>query len=309
MSVPTSNSDSVTPERTSASAHGQYIGGRVIASGDGPAWRDLFVEVFSHKHVEQPFLVPAVAEPLIVWVMSGKATVDERDPGGEWLSSHVSVGDFFLTRTPSPYEMRWEAHGDTPFQVMHLYLALPLFERVAAEMLGKAGPAPRLRDVSGARDETLSHILGLVHLELLRGGDQSPLLIQGLAQSLAVHLIRTYADDPQDRTASNALPGFKLRRAIRYMESGLHEEFSLSRLAQEVGMSEFHFSRLFKKATGLSPSQFFIKRRVAKAQQLLLETEMSIIEVGMSVGYSSPSHFAQVFRRETGATPSDYRRS
>src|SRR3712207_4747828 len=107
-------------------------------------------------------------------------------------------------------------------------------------MPGKAGPAPRLRDVSGARDETLSQILGLVHRELLRG-DQSPLLIQGLAQSLAVHLVRTYADDPQDRTTSNALPGFKLRRAIRCMESGLHEEFSLSRLAQEVGMSEFHF--------------------------------------------------------------------
>ena len=114
--MPTSNSDSVTPERTSASAHGQYIGGRVIASGDGLAWRDLFVEVFSHKHVEQPFLVPAVAEPLIVWVMSGKARVDERDPGGEWLSSHVSVGDFFLTRTPSPYEMRWKRTATRHFR-------------------------------------------------------------------------------------------------------------------------------------------------------------------------------------------------
>jgi AraC family transcriptional regulator len=92
------------------------------------------------------------------------------------------------------------------------------------------------------------------------------------------------------------------------MEAGLHEEFSLSHLAQEVGMSEFHFSRLFKKATGLSPSRFFIKRRLAKAQQLLLETDMSIIEIGMSVGYSSPSHFAQVFRQEIGMTPSEYRR-
>ncbi len=305
----TSNRDSATPERTSASAHRQYIDGRVIASGDGPAWRDLFVEVFSHKHVEQPFLVPAVAEPLIVWVISGEARVDERDAGGQWLSSHVSVGDFFITHTPRPYEMQWKAYGDRPFQVMHLYLALPVFERVATEMLGRTGPAPRLRDVSGVRDETLSQIMALAHLELLRGGDQSPLFIQGLAQILAVHLVRNYADDSPDRTVSNALPGFKLRRAIRSMESGLREEFSLSRLAQEVGMSEFHFSRLFKKATGLSPSQFFIKRRLEKAQQLLLETEMSIIEVGMSVGYSSPSHFAQVFRRQTGVTPSDYRRS
>jgi AraC family transcriptional regulator len=259
--------------------------------------------------VEQPFVVPGVAEPLIVWVISGKARVDERDIGGEWLSSHVSVGDFFLTRTPSPYEMRWEAYGSTPFQVMHLYLALPVFEQVAAEILGKAGPPPRLRDVSGGQDETLSHILSLVRLELLHDGDQSAVLIQALARGLAAHLVRTYLDDTQDRTASNALPGFKLRKVISYMEARLYEEFNLSHLAKEVGMSEFHFSRLFKKATGLSPSQFFIKKRLAKAQQLLLETELSIIEVGMSVGYSSPSHFAQVFRRETGVTPSEYRRS
>ena len=304
-----SNSNQLRPDRTSASAHGQYIGGRVIASGDGPAWRDLFVEVFSHNHVERPFLVPAVAEPLIVWVISGEARVDERDPEGEWLSSNVSVGDFFLTRTPSPYEMKWEACGDMPFQVMHVYLGLPLFERLATEILGKAAPSLTLRDVSGGTDETVSHILRLVHLELLRVGDQSPHFIQALAQSLAVHLIRTYVNDTQNSTVSNALPGFKLRRALRVMEAGLHEEFSLSHLAQEVGMSEFHFSRLFKKATGLSPSRFFIKRRLAKAQQLLLETDMSIIEIGMSVGYSSPSHFAQVFRRETGMTPSEYRRS
>lgn len=94
-----------TPDRTSPNAHGQYIGGRVIASGDGPAWRDMFVEIFSHNVVEQPFFVPAVAEPLIVWVISGNARVDERDLGGKWLSSQVSVGDFFLTRSPSPYEL------------------------------------------------------------------------------------------------------------------------------------------------------------------------------------------------------------
>jgi AraC family transcriptional regulator len=138
-----------------------------------------------------------------VRVISGEARVDERDPGGEWLTSHTSVGDFFLTRTLSPYEMRWEAYGDVPFQVMHLNLTLPLFERIATEMLGKAGRTLRLRDVSGARDETLSHVLDLVHLELLRGDDQSPLLIQGLAQSLAMHLVRTYADDSQDHTVSN----------------------------------------------------------------------------------------------------------
>jgi AraC family transcriptional regulator len=62
-----------------------------------------------------------------------------------------------------------------------------------------------------------------------------------------------------------------------------------------------------KRATGLSPSQYFIRLRMIRARLLLLETRRSIIDVGLEVGYSSPSHFSQVFRREVGVTPSEFR--
>ncbi|KQW34758.1 AraC family transcriptional regulator [Ensifer sp. Root1252] len=298
--------DEITPDRTSPLGLEQYIAGRILVSGDSPAWTDMFVQVYSRHIKQEPFLVPAVAEPLIVWVMSGEAIVEERELDGEWVSNIVTVGDFFLTRSPTPYEMRWRATGPAPFQVMHLYLSVPLFERVAEVLSGDAPPA--LRDVSGGKDEQLSHLLALIHQELTAEGKGSQLFVQGLAQSLAVHLIRNYASSETDIGRQTALPGFKLRRAIAYLEGHLADPFNLAQLAGTVGMSEFHFSRLFKKATGLSPSRYFIRQRVAKAQQLLQETDTSIIEIGMSVGYSSPSHFAQVFRRETGLPPSHYRR-
>ncbi|MBY5796272.1 helix-turn-helix domain-containing protein [Rhizobium leguminosarum] len=295
------------PDRTSPLGLEQYIAGRTLVSGDSPAWNDMFVQVYSRLNKQEPFLVPAVAEPLIVWVMSGEAVVEERDLDRDWVANTVTVGDFFLTRSPTPYEMRWRAIGDAPFQVMHLYLSVPLFERVAYDMLGCAAP-PALRDISGGKDTQLSHILAVIHQELTSEGKGSQLFIQGLAQTLVVHLIRNYAasEAPDDR--QNALPGFKLRRAVAHLEEHLAEPFNLAQLAETVGMSEFHFSRLFKKATGLSPSRYFIRQRVARAQLLLQETDTSIIEIGMSVGYSSPSHFAQVFRRETGLPPSRYRR-
>ncbi|MGH0218364.1 helix-turn-helix domain-containing protein [Sinorhizobium meliloti] len=295
------------PERTSPLGLDQYIAGRTLVSGDGPAWNDLFVQVYSRRDKQEPFLVPAVAEPLIVWVKSGEAIVEERELGGDWVANTVMIGDFFLTRSPTPYEMRWRSTGRAPFQVMHLYLSVPLFERVAKEVLGGDGP-PALLDVSGGKDEQLSHLLALIHQELTAEGKGSQLFVQGLAQSLAVHLIRSYASNNTQDKRQTALPGFKLRRAVAFLEEHLADPFNLAQLAVTVGMSEFHFSRLFKKATGLSPSRYFIRRRVAKAQQLLQETDTSIIEIGMSVGYSSPSHFAQVFRRETGLPPSHYRR-
>jgi AraC family transcriptional regulator len=296
------------PERTSPIGLESYISGNTLVSGDGPAWKDVFVQVFSRDRVQHPFLVPAVAEPLIVWIMSGSAVVEERDLGGEWIANRVEVGDFFLTCSPVPYEMRWRAEDGEPFRVMHLYVSVPLFERVVETMFGKDGGKVTLKDVSGGRDVTLSHILSLLHGELAADGGGSRLYVEGLAQSLVVHLVRHHAVLDTDTRAQNALPGAKLRRAIAFMEKQLEDPFDLGRLAQEVGISEFHFSRLFKRATGLPPSHYFIRQRVAKAQQLLQETDASIIEIGLTVGYSSPSHFAQIFRRETGLSPSDYRR-
>ncbi|GGB30673.1 AraC family transcriptional regulator [Tistrella bauzanensis] len=297
------------PERTSPLGLERHISGNRLISSDGPAWKDVFIQVFARNRVQHPFLVPAVAEPLLVWVMSGRAVVEERDVGGDWQASHVQVGDFFLTRSPAPYEMRWQAEADQSFQVMHLYVSVPLFEKVAREMPGRASGIIALKDVSGGRDSTISHILSLLYRELIAdnaGG--SRLFVDGLAQSLAVHLLRHYAVVDTPARPRNALPGAKLRRAVAVMADRLDRPFDLDGLAHEVGMSAFHFSRLFKTATGLPPSRYFIRQRVARAQRLLQETDISIIEVGMTVGYSSPSHFAQVFRRETGLSPGDYRR-
>lgn len=105
------------PERTSALRLEQYIAGRRLFSGDSPAWKDLFVQVHSRLISQGRFLVPAVAEPLIVWVISGEAVVDERELDGDWVSNTVTVGDFFLTHSPTPYEMRWRAIGDVSLSI------------------------------------------------------------------------------------------------------------------------------------------------------------------------------------------------
>jgi len=299
--------ESGVPERTSPRGLEQFIAGRTLLSGDSLAWSDLFVQIYTRQQNQDAFLVPAVAEPLVVWIMSGEAVVEERDLAGDWSSAHVKTGDFFLTRTDRPYEMRWRAMGSDPFKVMHLYMSVPLFERVACDILGCV-TAPALRDVSGGRDQRLTHFLQLIHHELVSEGKGSQLYVEGIAQSLAVHLIRNYASGESEEGRQAALPGYKLRRAMAHLEEHLGEPFNLAQLAATAGMSEFHFSRLFKKATGVSPSRHLIRQRIARAQQLLQETDLSIIRVGIAVGYSSPSHFAQVFKRETGLLPSQYRK-
>lgn len=270
-------------------------------------WQDVVLQTFTHATRAEPILVPAVVEPLLVLVMTGAATVEERSLGGQWESVRIQKGDFFLISTPQPYEMRWETHGCDTFEVVHLYLGLPVIDRAARERFGAKGVPVTFKDISGARDEPVDFIVNQLLCESRQEREPSRLLVKSLAQALAVHLVRNYVDLDCPVRSSHALQAWKLRRVIDTMNERLAESFSLARLAGVAQLSDYHFSRVFKRATGLSPSQFFIRLRMNHARRLLRETERNVIDIGMEVGYSSASHFSQVFRREVGVAPSVYR--
>ncbi len=295
-------------ERTSAGELDRSIPGSLLKGSSGRPWKDLLVQIFSRNQVQDCILVPAVPEPLIVWVLSGSAIVEERERGSAWQASHVTAGDFFLTHTKSPYEMRWKATGTESFQVMHFYLGLPLLKRALKDVFGEDMADAGLRDVSGQQDEVLSVLLEQLRRELTSPRQPSALFVQGIAQGIAVHLLRSYSDPRTGRRRpAGGLPAFKLRKVTDLMETQLDQDFRLERLARAAGLSDFHFCRMFKQSTGYSPSGYFIRLRMEKARRLLRETEQSVIDIGLCVGYSSPSHFSQVFRRDAGVTPSEYR--
>lgn len=295
--------------RTSPETLKNHINGYLLTRSTGRAWSNVFVQLLSHAHLEKSLLVPAVAEPLLVWIVSGAASIEERELDGDWQRNDVSVGDFYLTNSPTPYEMRWTSKSGAPFQVLHLYLGLPIYEAALTEVFGHdQNRRLQLRDISGQRDERLSNLLEMMRVELTdTTREPSKMYVQGLAHALAIHLVRSYTDTSLGAPRKAALPAFKLRRVTELMESALDREFSLQSLALEAGLSIFHFSRVFKQSTGFSPSEYFIRLKMAEARRLLRETEKSIIEIGLDVGYSSPSHFALVFKRAVGVTPSDYR--
>src|SRR6516225_12065812 len=103
------------------------------------------------------------------------------------------------------------------------------------------------------------------------------------------------------------LPIARLRKVEDYVRVHLAESISIEKLAELTELSSFHFSRVFKQATGMTPLQFVIRERMLLAQQLIRETSRSLIEIALEVGYTNPSHFAQVFRRTAGMVPTEFR--
>jgi AraC family transcriptional regulator len=136
------------------------------------------------------------------------------------------------------------------------------------------------------------------------------LVVGALIEQLTVHLLRRHANIRRSDELELSRVGLvdrRLRRAVELMHAHLDRNLPLEEIAAAAHLSPFHFARLFKKLTGATPHAYLAALRAGRAQTLLAETDLSIIEVGARVGYSSPSHFAKAFRHATGLSPRAFR--
>jgi transcriptional regulator GlxA family with amidase domain len=95
----------------------------------------------------------------------------------------------------------------------------------------------------------------------------------------------------------------KLSQVIQMMESNIEEPISPSILAKEVGMSTRQLERLFRRYLNRSPKRYYMELRLQKARNLLMQTDMSVINVALACGFASPSHFSKCYRAHYDTTP------
>ncbi|WP_051153576.1 GlxA family transcriptional regulator [Litoreibacter arenae] len=95
----------------------------------------------------------------------------------------------------------------------------------------------------------------------------------------------------------------KLSRVIQMMEINVEEPISPSLLAKEVGMSTRQLERLFRRYLNRSPKRYYMEIRLQKARNLLMQTDMSVINVALACGFASPSHFSKCYRAHYDTTP------
>jgi AraC family transcriptional regulator len=105
------------------------------------------------------------------------------------------------------------------------------------------------------------------------------------------------------------LARWRLQRAVDYLEAHLDQPVSLADVASSAGFSRMHFAAQFKAATGLRPHEYHLRRRIECAQERLLGTGMSLVDVGLSVGFQTQTHFTTVFTRYVGQPPRAWRES
>ncbi|MFS0726768.1 response regulator transcription factor [Paenibacillus sp. 1P07SE] len=100
-----------------------------------------------------------------------------------------------------------------------------------------------------------------------------------------------------------------IKKVHLYIDRFLHEELSLTKLAELVYLSPPYFSRLYKQMTGKGLLDYINDTRIQRAKLLLKTTDRKIQDIAAEVGLESPAYFTRLFRKKTGRTPQDYRES
>ena len=272
----------------------------VIASSAGRGWDGLYAEEVWHRASD--FGLPAISDHLLVFHLGRPIQVEEHLRGQEGR-----LGEGSLTIVPAEAPTRWQLGRQGDVRHLHLFLQPGFIGAVAAE----AGVYPDRVEIVptiGARDPRFEQIglalLGELHADGLGGR----LYAESLATLLAVQLLRhqSAAGLPTPRRAAR-LSVAALARAGEYVEEHLADDLSLAALAGAVGLSPWHFARLFRASTGLSPHQYVIRRRVERARLLLASTDRSLASIAQDVGFASGSHLATHVRRLLRVSPNSLR--
>lgn len=190
-----------------------------------------------------------------------------------------------------------------PCDMLHLHV----LDAAVAACVGRfqGGPAPDLSDLVVPLHDATAEQFGRVLLAAEQGGGSlGSLYADSICMAIVARLLTVAQGIGALRRPRVApLPKWRLKRAIDHIEANLAEPVRLVDVASSAGLSRMHFAAQFRAATGLRPHDYLQRRRIERAQQMLLDTRMSPAEIALAVGFQTQSHFTCVFKQFVGQPP------
>jgi len=193
-----------------------------------------------------------------------------------------------------------------PTEALEIYLDPALLMAAGAA----ASRPAQFKQVIGERDAVVLGIGTILRRAHVCGWDLSDVAASTLADRLVTHFLARYAGVASvDRSPrAGRLDHRRFDQVVDLIEAHLGGIITLHDLAAEAGLSPFHFGRVFKESTGLTPHAFVTARRMDRARRLLWTSDRPVEDVARAVGFGNISHFRRVFRRHHGLVPSDLRK-
>ena len=291
---------------TARETHGRVLrsGNRLIAHSQDAGWRSLHAAILEEapfQAVERP-----IHHPSLIYHLSRPTQVTRKIAGAG--RETALIGPRRICLTPGDATAQWQ-HAGHP-EILQVYLRQSVYEAAVSEIYGCDGAGAELVPRFAILDPLLEQLAIAITNALRDGNGEDGLYIDTVAQMMAVHLARTHSSRsrPVRILPAKPLAGWKMRRVIDFIEDNLEGDLSLQAMAAEVDISPLYLARAFKAAVGQSPHQYVLARRIERAKELLRNTDLPVVDVALSSGFSSQSHLSHWFIRQIGVSPAMYRR-
>lgn len=282
------------------------IGSNPVSSRGRRHWSGIGLE-FERFDTESSMEIAASSHHSIILHCSGTGTLFQRR-GKRVETGAFIAGSMMLIPAGTKAYLSWN--------MPHSHLILS----ITAQMLSAASPLAdpegdiQLQEVFSTRD-TLVHRLGMSLLDELSSPDQpaQSVVVESASRALTAHLIRSFSSHG-GQTVEHAREGASLSarhltRVLQHIEHHLGQAITLDDLAALANASRFHFTRLFKRSTGVSPMAYVEQCRIQRARDLIGEGKLTLAEIAVAVGFADQSHFTRRFHLHCGLTPAVFARN
>ncbi|MEL7077845.1 MAG: AraC family transcriptional regulator [Cyanobacteria bacterium J06582_2] len=157
-------------------------------------------------------------------------------------------------------------------------------------------------------DRVITGIAMGIKQQLEANPEDCDFYVEHLKNALLAHLIKKYCTiTTVFKEYTGGLPPYKLKQAVEYINDNLEQQVKLKDVAKLIDISQYYFCRSFRTSMGVSPYQYVIQQRVAKAKELIKGSQLPLADIAYSCGFSSQSQMTQHFRKCVGVTPKVYR--
>jgi len=191
------------------------------------------------------------------------------------------------------------------WQVVVFQLSPQMLERAAEELF--TGATFEIRPFNGLGERLFEEMARIMLHEFERSDGISRFYAESVAQVVAGHILRAHSETQPQLKPPNALNTTELLALRRFIEERIETGFSVTELANVVGLGPQRFAQKLRLATRLSPWRYVQAYRISRAQKLLREGLTPIVEISSSLGFASQSHFTNTFRNNVGVSPNEYR--
>lgn len=288
----------------SLSSH-RSIGSQVIESSVDARWRSVLLERSRSAPERRWMETRPTPDTRVVVALHGRHSVEVLK-NGRWRGAEVRPGDIGMTAGNEVDSLRYWAQA--PFELAYLYLPVQMVAE-GAEHLRRAGQHAKPTALSrlAFADPAVTTVVSSLLIGMRTGAPD--LYAEQTAHWVAIHLLVAHARaDPYANVhRGERLTDERLTRVIELIRARFGDPMSLEMLASEAYVSKFHFSRLFRARTGLSPHAFLVAERMKSARRLLATTDLAVSEIARRTGYR-PAQFGVAFKKAHGVTASAFRR-